>query len=74
MQGAGSKEDRELGREDLLLSWQECLSNPLDTVSLLEIGFFFQREARETEAQFCSLPVKNKPPPDRRLPGRSPRH
>jgi hypothetical protein len=37
MQDVGSKEDTELLREDSTSSWQSCLSNPLDTVSRLEM-------------------------------------
>jgi hypothetical protein len=39
MQDIGSKENTELSAEDLTLSRQSCPSNPLDTVSRLEIRF-----------------------------------
>jgi hypothetical protein len=47
MQDIGSKEDTELTRQHLALSQESCLSNPLDTVSLLEIGCLFPRDGRD---------------------------
>jgi hypothetical protein len=38
MEGVDSKENTELSSTGLALSGESCLSNPLDAVSLLEIG------------------------------------
>jgi hypothetical protein len=40
MQDVGSKEDTELGRKALALSWRELPVESLDTVSLLAMDVF----------------------------------
>jgi len=45
-QDVGSKENTELGRGTKPTAGESYLSNPLDTVSLLEIGSFFRGFSR----------------------------
>jgi len=54
MQDVGSKEDTELSSEDLTLSWRSCLFNPLDSVSLLEIGCFSREVSKNRRTQVYS--------------------
>jgi hypothetical protein len=57
MQDIGGKEDTDSSRRTQHSDGGSCVSNPLDTVSLLEIGCFFPREgSREAEnpRQFLS--------------------
>jgi len=42
MQDIGGKKDTELSKENLTLGGESSLSNPLDTVSLLEIGLHLE--------------------------------
>ena len=46
MQDAGGIEDPEFSEDNEVLGWPEWFVNPLDTVSLLEIGFLYAGYSR----------------------------
>ena len=54
MQDVGSEEDTELLREDSTSSWQSCLSNPLDTVSRLEMVVAVRRDINRSQGAYLS--------------------